>query len=83
MIAAHEKWLANNWQEIPLPTNPGGHQIVAYVGLAAPVLVDAPVDRPAERADAVQAGRIAGSADRMGAGGIASAAVHRRRHGDV
>ena len=41
-------WLTNNWEEVPFQTNPGGHQIVAYVGLAAPVLVDAPVDRPAE-----------------------------------
>jgi hypothetical protein len=39
-------WLTNNWEEIPVQTNPGGHQIVAYLGLAAPVLVDAPIERP-------------------------------------
>jgi hypothetical protein len=32
-------WIANNWEEVPLQTNPGGHQIVAFVGLAAPVEV--------------------------------------------
>ncbi|MGP3535531.1 NHL repeat-containing protein [Microbacterium sp. RD1] len=32
-------WVTNNWEEIPLPTNPGGHQIVAFVGAAAPVAV--------------------------------------------
>ncbi len=30
-------WLANNWLQVPFQTNPGGHQIVAYIGLAAPV----------------------------------------------
>lgn len=39
-------WLTNNWLEVPVQTNPGGHEIVAYVGLAPPVLVDAPRDRP-------------------------------------
>lgn len=32
-------WIANNWEQVPLQTNPGGHQIVAFVGLAAPVEV--------------------------------------------
>jgi hypothetical protein len=40
-------WLANNWQEVPLQTNPGGHEIVAYVGLAAPVRT--PVIGPPQR----------------------------------
>ncbi len=30
-------WVANNWEEVPLQTNPGGHQLVAFVGLASPV----------------------------------------------
>ncbi|OJU85972.1 MAG: hypothetical protein BGO11_18210 [Solirubrobacterales bacterium 70-9] len=30
-------WLANNWKNLPIQTNPGGYQIVAYLGLAAPV----------------------------------------------
>lgn len=35
-------WLANNWLEIPYQTNPGGHEIVAFLGLAAPVSIAAP-----------------------------------------
>ncbi|HEX3736963.1 MAG TPA: NHL repeat-containing protein [Solirubrobacterales bacterium] len=30
-------WLANNWKVASIQTNPGGYQIVAYLGLAAPV----------------------------------------------
>ncbi len=30
-------WCANNWEVIPLPQNPGGHQLVVFIGLAAPV----------------------------------------------
>ncbi|WP_043405081.1 NHL repeat-containing protein [Streptomyces pluripotens] len=30
-------WLANNWRNIPVQTNPGGHEMVVFVGLAAPV----------------------------------------------
>ncbi|MBW1596973.1 NHL repeat-containing protein [Streptomyces sp. JJ38] len=30
-------WLANNWETVPLQTNPGGHEMVVFVGLAAPV----------------------------------------------
>jgi hypothetical protein len=30
-------WLANNWKNAPIQTNPGGYQIVAYLGIAAPV----------------------------------------------
>ena len=29
-------WLANNWKNVPIQTNPGGYQIVAYLGLATP-----------------------------------------------
>ncbi|MGK2318459.1 hypothetical protein [Gordonia rhizosphera] len=29
-------WVANNWLEIPPQTNPGGHQIVAFLGMGAP-----------------------------------------------
>lgn len=29
-------WLTNNWKKVPIQTNPGGYQIVAYLGLAAP-----------------------------------------------
>jgi sugar lactone lactonase YvrE len=30
-------WLANNWKRVAIQSNPGGYQIVAYLGLAAPV----------------------------------------------
>jgi sugar lactone lactonase YvrE len=30
-------WLANNWKIVPIQANPGGYQMVAYVGLAAPL----------------------------------------------
>ncbi len=30
-------WLANNWKNAPIQTNPGGYQIVAYLGMAAPI----------------------------------------------
>ena len=40
-------WLANNWLQVPYQTNPGGHQIVAYIGLAAPVKT--PVIGPVQR----------------------------------
>ncbi len=39
-------WVTNNWKEIPLQTNPGGYQIVAFVGLAGPVQPPEPVARP-------------------------------------
>jgi hypothetical protein len=29
-------WLANNWKNVPIQSNPGGYQIVAYLGLGAP-----------------------------------------------
>jgi hypothetical protein len=30
-------WVANNWRKIPVQTNPGGHSVVEFIGLAAPV----------------------------------------------
>ncbi|MCD9622915.1 NHL repeat-containing protein [Rhabdothermincola salaria] len=48
-------WATNHWKEIPVPTNPGGYQIVAYVGLAAPVQPAVPRARPAAPAVAVVA----------------------------
>jgi hypothetical protein len=31
-------WVANNWKSLPLPhLNPGGYQIVAFIGLAGPI----------------------------------------------
>jgi hypothetical protein len=39
-------WLANNWKEVPPPSNPGGFEMVAFVGLASPVQRAAPRARP-------------------------------------
>ncbi len=30
-------WLANNWEIIAVPENPGGHEMVVFIGLAKPV----------------------------------------------
>jgi hypothetical protein len=30
-------WVANNWMEVPIQSNPGGRDMVVFVGLAAPV----------------------------------------------
>jgi sugar lactone lactonase YvrE len=30
-------WVTNNWETVPLQTDPGGHQMVVFIGLAAPV----------------------------------------------
>jgi hypothetical protein len=30
-------WLADNWELKPLQTNPGGHALVEFIGLAAPI----------------------------------------------
>ena len=30
-------WLANNWKQIPVQSNPGGYGVVVFVGLATPV----------------------------------------------
>ena len=40
-------WATNNWKAIPVQTNPGGYQVVVYVGLAAPVQPSTPTARPA------------------------------------
>jgi sugar lactone lactonase YvrE len=39
-------WVTNNWEIVPVPSNPGGHQIVAFVGMAAPVQPPAPLPKP-------------------------------------
>lgn len=40
-------WVANNWLTIPVQSNPGGHQVVAFVGIAAPL--ETPVIGPPRR----------------------------------
>ena len=40
-------WLMNNWIQDPLVPNPGGHEVVAFVGMAGPVQPSAPRPRPA------------------------------------
>lgn len=30
-------WATNNWKQVPVQTNPGGLQVVVYVGAAAPI----------------------------------------------
>lgn len=35
-------WVTNNWLEVPVQSNPGGHQIVAFLGLATPTVIAAP-----------------------------------------
>lgn len=30
-------WVANNWKNVPVQTNPGGYQVVAFLGLATPI----------------------------------------------
>ena len=30
-------WLANNWKTVPIQANPGGYEMVVYVGLAGPL----------------------------------------------
>ena len=30
-------WLTNNWEILAIPQNPGGHEIVVFIGLAKPV----------------------------------------------
>ena len=41
-------WLANNWKEVPPPSNPGGFEMVAFVGVAGPVHRAAPRAQPLE-----------------------------------
>lgn len=40
-------WVANNWLTVPIQTNPGGKQMVVFIGLGAPTR--APVVGPAQR----------------------------------
>jgi sugar lactone lactonase YvrE len=40
-------WLANNWLNVPFQTNPGGHELVVFIGLATPV--KAPLIGPPEQ----------------------------------
>jgi streptogramin lyase len=40
-------WLANNWKQKAVQTNPGGYQLVAYLGIAAPIKT--PLIGPPER----------------------------------
>lgn len=40
-------WLANNWKQKAFQTNPGGYQMVAYLGIAAPIKT--PLIGPPER----------------------------------
>ncbi|MDO8434577.1 MAG: NHL repeat-containing protein [Candidatus Binatus sp.] len=35
--ASGNVWVPDNWESVPLQTNPGGHGLVEFVGLAAPV----------------------------------------------
>ena len=35
---AGNAWVTNNWKQIPIQTNPGGYEMVAFVGAAAPVI---------------------------------------------
>jgi hypothetical protein len=30
-------WIANNWKEIAVQSNPGGYEVVVFLGLAGPV----------------------------------------------
>ncbi|MCW2968485.1 MAG: pknD [Solirubrobacteraceae bacterium] len=30
-------WVANNWKQVPVQTNPGGYQMVVFLGLAGPL----------------------------------------------
>jgi Bacterial Ig-like domain (group 3) len=30
-------WLANNWLNVPVQTNPGGHEFVVFIGVATPI----------------------------------------------
>ena len=39
-------WLCNNWKEVPVQANPGGYEMVVYVGVAGPVTRAAPRARP-------------------------------------
>lgn len=40
-------WFTNNWLDVPVQTAPGGHEIVAFLGMGGPVQPSAPLERPA------------------------------------
>ena len=43
-------WLTNNWLEDPVQTNPGGREVVVFLGLAKPVMTPLlGYPRPAEK----------------------------------
>ncbi|GGI37016.1 hypothetical protein GCM10010988_11840 [Cnuibacter physcomitrellae] len=56
-------WLANNWAEVPLQTNPAGHEIVAFLGLAAPIAVAAPDAPPTPPVSPTPSSSAAASAE--------------------
>ncbi|MDZ7733207.1 MAG: hypothetical protein U5R31_08865 [Acidimicrobiia bacterium] len=39
-------WATNNWKEIPTEQNPGGYEVVAFLGLAGPVVPPPPEPEP-------------------------------------
>ncbi len=39
-------WVTNNWKQVPAEINPGGYQVVVFLGLAGPVQPPAPVTKP-------------------------------------
>lgn len=53
-------WLCNNWKEVPIQANPGGYEMVAYVGVAGPVTRPAPRARPTPPAPAQAIPRFTG-----------------------
>lgn len=53
---AGNMWVTNNWKEKPTEQNPGGYQVVVYLGIAGPVQPPAPAPKvPAAPAPAAPA----------------------------
>ena len=44
---AGNMWVTNNWKEVPTEQNPGGYQVVVFLGIAGPVQPPAPEPKPA------------------------------------
>ncbi len=44
--SAGNVWVTNNWKELPPEANPGGYQVVVFLGLAGPVEVADPAPKP-------------------------------------
>ncbi len=44
---AGNMWVTNNWKEKPYEQNPGGYQVVVFLGLAGPLEAPAPEPKPA------------------------------------